>query len=323
MTGTRWIGVVLVSVATACGRGGDGTPTAGLPDLPSGVQAISLLGDTLQTPRLSTELQEDREAKLAEARAALEADPASADAIIWVGRRTAYLGEYRQAVEIYTQALGTHPADPRLYRHRGHRYITLRLLDRAEHDLTHAASLVSGMPDEVEPDGLPNARNIPTSTLQSNIWYHLGLARYLRGDFDGALEAYRECLEVSTNPDMLVATSYWLTMTLRRLGREAEARTVLEPITAEMDIIENDAYHRLLLLFKGQLQPEAILGSTEGADALQNATLAYGVGSHLLMTERADEGMQIFRTIVAGSEWAAFGYIAAEAELARRGVTSE
>ena len=47
--------------------------------------------------------------------------------------------------------------------------------------------LVAAKPDEVEPDGAPNARGIPRSTLQSNIWYHLGLAQYLAGDFDGIL----------------------------------------------------------------------------------------------------------------------------------------
>mgnify|MGYP006178114509 CR=1 FL=1 len=50
-------------------------------------------------------------------------------------------------------------------------------------DLERAASLVRGRPDEVEPDGAPNRFNIPTSTLQSNIWYHLGLAYYMRGEF--------------------------------------------------------------------------------------------------------------------------------------------
>ena len=50
-------------------------------------------------------------------------------------------------------------------------------------DLRRASQLVAGKPDEVEPDGAPNKAGIPRSTLQSNIWYHLGLAQYLRGDF--------------------------------------------------------------------------------------------------------------------------------------------
>jgi hypothetical protein len=68
--------------------------------------------------------------------------------------------------------------------------------------------LIANTPDQIEPDGLPNARNIPTSTLQSNIWYHLGLAHYLRHDFDRALDAYRKCLAVSKNPDGVVSASH-------------------------------------------------------------------------------------------------------------------
>ena len=50
--------------------------------------------------------------------------------------------------------------------------------------------------------------------------------------FRRALASYREGMKVSrVNDDMLVATSDWLYMTLRRLKRDAEARQVLEPIT--------------------------------------------------------------------------------------------
>lgn len=306
----------------ACASADRESLSSGLPTLPDGVQAISFLGDTLRTLSLPPEVRADRERKLADARADYERDPTSADAIIWLGRRTAYLGEYRQAVEIFTEGMDRYPADPRLYRHRGHRYITLRLLNHAERDLEHAASLVSGRPDQVEPDGLPNARNVPTSTLQSNIWYHLGLARYLEGNLEGALEAYRECLVVSTNPDMLVATSHWLYMTLRRLGRDADAAEILVPIHAEMDVIENTSYHRLLLMYKGEIAPETLMAEADSGDALQNATLAYGIGNFHLYSGRKDDAGRIFRRIVAGAEWPAFGYIAAEADLSRMAMAS-
>ena len=80
----------------------------------------------------------------------------------------------------------------------------------------------------------------------------------------------------STNPDMRVASTYWLYMTLRRLERDAEAAQALASITADMDIIENTAYHRLLLLNKGVLS-EADFGSS--GDALQDASAGYGLGN--------------------------------------------
>lgn len=266
---------------------------------------------------LPPEVQADREAKLSQAREDLEKNPDDADALIWVGRRTAYLGRYREAIEIFSNGIAKHPDDARFYRHRGHRYITIRELDKAIADFEAAARLIEGKPDEVEPDGLPNAKNIPTSTLQSNVWYHLGLAHYLQGDFDKALAAYRRCMGVSKNPDMLVATSHWLYMTLRRLGREAEAREVLAPIHANLDVIENHAYLRLLRMYKGEIPPEELRTGADGD--LDPPTLGYGLGNWYLYNGRRDEAVKVFREVLAGGNPAAFGSVAAEADLKRLG----
>lgn len=288
---------------------------ASTPGVLSRPEAVSLLGERLYAPPISAAARAIYEQRLAEASAAHARAPGDADSIIWLGRRTAYLGRYRDAIGIFTDGIARHPGDARMYRHRGHRYISVRELDRAIADLSRAAALTAGHPDEIEPDGIPNARNTPTSTLQSNIWYHLGLAHYLKGDFERALAAYREAMRVSANPDMLVATSHWLYMTLRRVGREAEAEAVLVPISREMDIIENDAYHRLLLLYKGELTPDSLAPS--GADPLDDASVGYGLGNWHLYNGRREEAASVFWRVLAGGNWPAFGYIAAEAELAR------
>ena len=275
----------------------------------------SFLGKELTPASLPEDVAGDMESKLATARSNYEASPEDADAIIWLGRRLAYLGRYAEAIEVFTEGIEVYPEDARIYRHRGHRYITTRQLDRSITDLERAASLVAGREDQVEPDGLPNALGIPTSTLQSNIWYHLGLARYLGGDFTAALEAYRECLVVSRNPDMLVATSHWLYMTLRRLDRVDEAAELLASISPDMKIIENDDYHRLLMFYQGNLTAEDVL--PDPADDLSSSTTGYGVGNWHLYNGRPQEAERVFRGILGGSGWAAFGYIAAEAEVSR------
>ena len=267
-------------------------------------------------PPLSAETRRDFEAKLARAREEFEQKPGDAERVIWLGRRTAYLGRYKEAVGIFTDGLKKFPADARLYRHRGHRLITLRCFDAAAADLERAAKLVRGRPDEVEPDGLPNARNIPTSTLQSNVWYHLGLAYYLKRDFRRALAAYREAEKVSANADMLVSTTHWLYMTLRRLGRESEAAATLTAVTDGLDVVENADYYRLVKLYQGKLGPADLLGGEgKDADTLSNATVGYGVGNWHLYNGRREEALRVFRRVTAGSQWASFGYIAAEAEL--------
>lgn len=262
-------------------------------------------------------MQAERERQLAEAQAALDRSPDDADALIWVGRRTAYLGRYRDAIEVFTQGAEKHPADARFLRHRGHRWITVRDFDRAVADLERAAALVADLADEIEPDGLPNARGLPTSTLKSNVFYHLGLAHYLRGDFERALAAYRECLKVSTNPDMLAATTYWLHMTLLRLGRPDEARSVLAPIHGGLQVVENQAYLKLLLLFRGELGEEEIKASAAGE--LDPATLGYGLGNWHWLNGRRAAAVELWREVVAKGPWAAFGAVAAEAELRRLG----
>jgi tetratricopeptide (TPR) repeat protein len=281
-------------------------------------EAVSLLGAPLVRAELPEATRRERERLLDEARAAHERHPEDPEAWIWLGRRTAYLGRYREAVAIFGRAIARHPSDPRLYRHRGHRYLTLREIPRAIEDLERAARLIEGTPDEVEPDGLPNARNLPRSTLHANVWYHLGLAHYLLGQFEDAARCYRECLEVSTNPDMLCATSHWLYMTLRRLGRESEARALLEPIEESLDVIENGAYHELLLMYRGLRSGEALLAAAFAGEAeLDAATIGYGVGNWHLVEGREREAERVFRRVVERGTWAAFGHLAAEAELRR------
>jgi tetratricopeptide (TPR) repeat protein len=280
-------------------------------------EATSLFGKPLFSAPPTGETKARLEADLAKAQADYDRDPSSADAAIWLGRRLAYLGRFRDAIDVYTRGIARHPDEPRLYRHRGHRYITTRNFDKAIADLQMASLLVAGKKDEIEPDGAPNKAGIPRSTLQSNIWYHLGLAYYLQGEFAKALDAYREGMKVSrVNDDMLVATSDWLYMTLRRMKRDAEARQVLEPIKEQMDILENTAYHQRLLMYKGLRTPESIL-NLNTADDVQIATQGYGVGNWYLVNGDKQKATEIFDKVLAGRAWAAFGLIAAEADVKR------
>src|SRR5690606_7057795 len=152
---------------------------------------------------------------------------------------------------------------------------------------------------EVEPDGAPNRYNIPTSTPQSNTWYHLALAHYLQHDFERALPPRQQAVAVSANDAMLAASTDWLDVTLRRLGREAEAAAVLEPITPDMRILENDACHRRLLMYKGPVPAEELL-AVDTDDAVQLATYGYGVANWYLYNGDAERAQQIFERILTG-----------------------
>jgi tetratricopeptide (TPR) repeat protein len=273
---------------------------------------------TRSAPPLSDQVKQRMEQQLEAARLTLKDNPTDPEATIWVGRRLAYLGRFVEAIAVFSDGIRDFPRDARFYRHRGHRYITLRKFDAAIKDLRHASSLTRGKADEIEPDGQPNSRNIPTSTLQFNIWYHLGLAYYLSGDLGAALSAYQECLKVSRNPDALVATSHWHYMTLRLLHRNQEADRVLLPVKEEMEIIENDGYYQLLLMYKGVVSPHSLLeqavkqGNSPGAHSI-----LYGLGNWYRYSGQTDRAKEIFRQILANEQWTSFGYIAAESDLQR------
>ena len=275
---------------------------------------ITILSATLFCATVHAQNSVEMENNLKEAQARYDADPKNADTIIWLGRRLAYLGRFTEAIDTYTKGIALHPSDARFYRHRGHRHITLRQFDLAIRDLKKASQLVKGKPDEIEPDGQPNVRNIPTSTLQFNIWYHLGLAYYLTGQNDKALAAYRECMKVSGTPDRLVSTTHWLYMTLRRLNRKAEAAKALEPIVEGMDVMENTSYYLLTLMYKGILSEEQLLSETQG-DSPASHSVLYGVGNWHLYNGRREQALEIFRRILASNQKTSFGFIAAEADL--------
>jgi len=294
---------------------------AGEAPLPYGAQARSLSGEVLYPPPIAPSDLARREGELARARAELEAKPRDLEAQLWVGRRLGYLGRFREAVDAFTLAALDHPEDPRPWRFRGHRYITLRRFDDAQRDLEEAARRIEGRPDEVEPSGAPNARGIELDTLNQNVHYHLGLARYLRGDLDGALAAWRDCRRFSNNPDALCSVTHWLYTVLRRLGRDAEARAVLEPIRADLDVVEYHAYHRLVLAYKGELDPTSLLASTSpsGGGGVDFATMGYGIANMRLCDGERVRALETLRRVEGCEAWHAFGRIAAEAELHRLG----
>jgi tetratricopeptide (TPR) repeat protein len=319
-----------------------GVATVVTQSVPPRVEATSLFGRPLVAPSVLPN-QRTLEGDLRTAETEAAAKPDDPEAIIWLGRRQAYLWRFQDSIATFGRGITRWPDNPKFYRHRGHRFITTRQFARAQEDFERAVSLVRGKSDEVEPDGAPNAAGVPRSTLQFNIWYHLGLARYLQGNYQGAYEAYVECMKVSTNDDSIVATSDWMWMTLMRLGRKADAARVLERIMPTMDILENGSYHRRLLMYKGLERPESLLNlsssgpaasgsrgvgaprptpSAAGAttavdDATTIATQGYGVGNYYFVNGDRAQAQRVFERVVAGTGWSAFGFIAAEADLQR------
>jgi tetratricopeptide (TPR) repeat protein len=244
----------------------------------------------------------DEKGEVAAAEQKLAADPKNIELIIALGRAQGSIWRFHEAIATYTRGLALAPDNPALYRHRGHRYISTRQFDKAVADLERAAQLFT--------------RDSPVS-LGFDIWYHLGLAHYLKGEFAKAAAAYERCRQFAERDDSIVAVSDWLYMSYRRLKKDAEAQQVLARITPQMEIKENRSYFDRLLFYKG-LKPEAELINFEKATDLEIATVSYGIGNWHLYQGNAAKAQEYFRRIVGGKAWSAFGFIAAEAELARK-----
>ncbi len=283
-----------------------------LPDVPEGAQAVSLMGQ----PLYAAEPSADALKRLDEARKAYESDPDDPDKLIWYGRRMAYTGDFRRAIEIYSEGIEKFPDDAHLYRHRGHRYISIREFDRAIDDLTLASELIEGTENEIEPDGLPNAQNIPVSSKHGNIWYHLGLAHYLKHDWENAYRAYKKGFETGGNDDNRVSTTHWLYSILQRKGDPEAAAKVLDVISKDMNVIENHSYHNLCLFYKGELSVQEVLGEDDDSPASDSAE--YGVANWYYYTGEEEKAKRMLEAMLTTPGWASFGYIAAEADLASR-----
>lgn len=279
---------------------------------PESIEAITLLGDTLFTNMNPSEALIQN---LKDAQSMYENYPDSIESIIWLGRRTAYTGRYRESIEIYSEGIKKYPDESRLYRHRGHRYISIRQFDKAIEDLEKAGQLIEGTVNQIEPDGIPNDRGIPISTLHGNIWYHLGLAYYLKGDFENAIRIYQKRIDTHENDDNIVSGTHWHYMALRRLERMDEAQAILEDITPEMDIIENHVYHRLTLFYKGLLSEEELVNVEAGEPA--NDAILYGIANWHFYNGNPNKAKQYYDLLLENGNPLSFGYIAGEVDVSK------
>lgn len=284
-----------------------------LSDVPEGAQAVSLNGKPLTMPEATNETVLKN---LSTTRARYMDYPMDPERAAWYGRRLAYAGKYRDAIKIFSEGMLDSPNDAQFYRHRGHRYITVREFDRAIADLEKAVTLIKGKANIVEKDGAPNEFDIPVSTLHGNIYYHLGLAYYLKQDFENAKRVYDLDFSVARNDDNQVSIAHWRYMIRRRMGESHdEAKHVLDTISSDMKILENHTYHKLDLFYKGELSEAEISQGIDLEDSADAAT-AYGLANWYYYNGDPDKAAAMMKKMLNARAWGSFGYIAAEADLA-------
>ena len=269
------------------------------------IEAVTLLGDTLTSPELKEGKSFDQFKSAQLNYFDNQDDPES---LIWYGRRIAYLGYFKEAIKIFTLGIETYPKDARFYRHRGHRYISTRQYDKAINDFKKAVILIDQTIDQIEPDGLPNSKNIPLSTLHGNIWYHLGLAYYLKNDMNNALKAFTNRSVTHKYDDNIVSGGHWLYMINRRLNKIEESKAVVDQVNQEMNIIENMSYHQSCLFYKGLLEESELVIDEVALYSLAN----------WYIYEKNDtlKAKEYYQELFKGNPFS-FAYIAGEADWVR------
>lgn len=226
------------------------------------------------------------------ARAALEQSPRDIARIIELGVAQSGARQFREAIATFSRGLEIESNNALLLRWRGHRYLSVRELDRAFADLTRGAKIG------------------PTIY---GIWYHLGVVQFLRGDFADAAASFAKAQPIAPDPGELAGSTDWLWMSLSRAGRGAEAKAMLDR-RPEKPVV--NAYTRRLQLYRGEIGPEAVITAADTED-VQVATLAFGLGNwHLVRGDKAQARQAFERSIQSGG-WPGFGFMGAEVELRR------
>ena len=146
-----------------------------------------------------------------------------------------------------------------------------------------------------------------------NVYYHLALAHFVLGEFERARDAWLFCLACCDDDESRVAVTHWLWCARMRCGDSAGAAATVQGITADMDVVENTAYHQLCLLYKR----ERTLGQLTAGTGSSGAAMRFGLAHHALIVGDRAAGEAALGDLAADPGWAAFGVIAAEAELVR------
>ena len=232
---------------------------------------------------------------VARAQAALAADPKNVQRYIDLGVAQSGVRQFREAIATFTKGMAVAPNNALLYRWRGHRYLSVREFDKAETDLRKGLAI--------------------DSTIYG-ILYHLGIIRFVRGDFAGAAKLFARAQPRAPDAGELTGSTDWLWMSLMRAGRKAEAQAMLDRHPDSLAVDSAYAYARRLKLYRGQIGPDALFTPADTAD-VQVATLAYGLGNWYLVRGDTARAKAEFQRSVKSGGWPGFGFIVSEVELRR------
>jgi tetratricopeptide (TPR) repeat protein len=211
-------------------------------------------------------------------------------------RSLAGLRRHEEAVAACSESLRLKPNGAEALRDRGHYYLNLGRIELGLADLQRAESMTKD---------------------DRGVYYHLGMAHYLRGDFAAAATAYEGCQRNSSDEGARTECQAWLYPSLVRAGREAQARDLLRGITSTSLPGHPGNYLDRLLLFSGARTEAQVAATMSAEGALSETTVGYTLGLWHLLQGRSERARPYFQRVLDTGYTTSWGYRAAASEMQR------
>ena len=227
---------------------------------------------------------------------AIGMDPKNVDLYLGKCRALAAASRHKDAIPVCSESLRLNPNNAEALRDRGHYFLNLGEVRPALDDLMRARQLA------------PRDRGV---------YYHLGVAYYLQGNFAEAAKAYQGCLKNSKPPETVECIA-WLYPSLVRAGRKQDAAALLATVKPDPAITGHPGWYLdRLLLFTGARTEEQVAANLNAEGPLSTSSIGYSLGLWHLLNGRTQQARDYFEKAVSTNFTPAWGYRCSEAELKR------
>lgn len=206
---------------------------------------------------------------------------------------------YEEAIEILSTMIKKDPDDHLLYRHRGHRYLSISCFDEAVEDLKFSL--------KIEPSYWKN-------------WYYLGMISFFKGDYEAALTNFDRAMEIEgPESSHCGAIINWEFVTLSHLDqRNSEKANKIMSYIVPGKCNEKSAYVNMILMNKGLKNFDEVARLMEESDDIDYPTYGYGLAAYCYYTGDKDKSKKILNYLIDNAKgWYTLGYKACEAEKKR------